>query len=74
MPISLESLGVDRLSVCERLELIEQIWESLPEQVEPDEIPAWHLEELAKRRAAADASPQTSLPWREVLARLGNAG
>ena len=42
MPISIESLGIDRLSVQDRLELIEQIWDSLPENVNPDEIPEWH--------------------------------
>jgi hypothetical protein len=43
MPVSIEALGIDRLSVRERLELIEQIWDSLPEHVNPDEVPQWHL-------------------------------
>ena len=64
MPVSIEMLGIDRLSVPERLELIEQIWDSLPEHVNPDEVPAWHLAELAKRRAEADASPRVGKPWR----------
>lgn len=70
MPVSIEALGIDQLSVRERLELIEQIWDSLPEQVNPDEIPEWHLAELAKRRAEADASPRAGKPWREALARF----
>jgi putative addiction module component (TIGR02574 family) len=70
MSIDFESLGIDRLSVRERLELIESIWDSLPEQVAPDEVPAWHLAELAKRRARAEAEPGVGKPWREVLARL----
>ena len=72
MAISIEALGIDRLSIRERLELIEKIWESLPEEVKPDEVPAWHLAELARRRAAADASPRTGAPWREALARFGS--
>ncbi len=68
MPVTIESLGIDRLSVRERLELIEQIWNSLPEQVDPGDVPAWHLEELARRRAAAEARPGGGKPWREVLA------
>jgi putative addiction module component (TIGR02574 family) len=72
MPISIESLGIDRLSVRERLELIELIWDSLPETVDPAEVPAWHLAELARRRAEADASPGAGKPWREALARFGN--
>ncbi|MBW3596616.1 MAG: addiction module protein [Planctomycetes bacterium] len=72
MAISIEALGIDRLSVRERLELIEKIWESLPEEVKPDELPAWHLAELARRRAEADASPGAGAPWREALARFGS--
>jgi putative addiction module component (TIGR02574 family) len=71
MPVTIEALGIDRLSVRERLDLIEQIWDSLPEQVSTDEVPAWHLAELAKRRAKADASPRVGKPWRESLARFG---
>jgi len=71
MPVSIEALGIDRLTVRERLELIEQIWDSLPEQVSPDEIPPWHLAELAKWRAEADATPGVGRPWREALARFG---
>jgi putative addiction module component (TIGR02574 family) len=72
MPVSIEALGIDRLSVRDRLELIEQIWDSLPEQVDPDEVPEWHLAELAKRRAEAHASPGLGKPWREALARFGS--
>ena len=72
MPVSVKALGIDRLSVKERLELIEQIWDSLPECVSPDEVPAWHLAELVKRRAEADASPRAGKPWRDALARFGS--
>jgi putative addiction module component (TIGR02574 family) len=71
MPVSIEALGIDRLSVRERLELIEQIWDSLPQHVSPEEVPPWHLAELAKRRAEADAAPGVGKPWREALARFG---
>ena len=69
MPVSLESLGIDRLSVRERLELIEQIWNSLPEHVNPDEVPPWHLAELARRRAEVETDPGAGKPWREALGR-----
>src|SRR5207237_88754 len=63
MPVSFEALGIDRLSVRERLELIEQIWDSQPEHVNPDEVSAWHLAELTKRRAEVDAAPKVGKPW-----------
>jgi putative addiction module component (TIGR02574 family) len=70
MAVDIKALGIDRLSVTERLELIEQIWDSLPEQVAPEEVPDWHLAELAKRRAQAEAEPGIGKPWREVLGHL----
>ena len=51
--MTIESLGIDRLSVRERLDLIEQIWNTLPETVELGEVPDWHLTELARRRTDA---------------------
>jgi putative addiction module component (TIGR02574 family) len=70
MPVGLKALGIDRLSVGERLDLIEQIWDTLPEQVDPAEVPPWHLAELARRRAEAEAHAGVGRPWREVLALL----
>lgn len=70
MSVNLQALGIDRLSVGERLELIEQIWDSLPEQITPAEVPEWHRAELARRRALAEARPGLGKPWREVLAAL----
>ena len=70
MAVDLASLGIEQLSVRKRLELIDQIWDSLPESLEPEDIPEWHLVELARRRADADASPGEGRPWRDVLDSL----
>ena len=70
MSVRIDSLGIDRLSVRDRLDLIEQIWDSLPDQVEPQDVPDWHVAELAQRRARAAESPGVGQPWREVLERL----
>lgn len=69
MPVDVSTLGIERMSVADRLDLIEQIWDSLPESLEPSEVPSWHLPELARRRAAAEAEPGLGKPWREVLGR-----
>ncbi len=71
MSASVTALGIDRLSVAERLDLIEEIWDTLPEQVRPEDVPAWHLAELARRRAEADRRPAEGKPWREVLDSFG---
>lgn len=70
MAVRIDSLGIDRLSVRDRLDLIEQIWDSLPDQVEPQDIPDWHVAELAVRRGRAAESSGVGKPWREVLERL----
>jgi putative addiction module component (TIGR02574 family) len=70
MSIDIDSLGITQLSVAQRLELIEQIWDSLPESVAPEEVPDWHLPILAERRAEMDREPHTGKPWREVFDRL----
>jgi putative addiction module component (TIGR02574 family) len=70
MGLTLQQFGLDRLTPAELLELIEKIWDSLPEQVAPGEVPEWHRAELAKRRAQAEAQPGVGKPWREVLDAL----
>jgi putative addiction module component (TIGR02574 family) len=66
----MQELGFDRWSVAERLELIEQLWDSLPDGVDAAEVPGWHLTELARRREAARSNPGVGRPWREVLDAL----
>jgi putative addiction module component (TIGR02574 family) len=70
MAVDIHALGIHQLSVAERLELIEQIWNSLPDQVTAEEVPAWHLAEVAKRRTQAEAQPGLGKPWRDVLGPL----
>jgi putative addiction module component (TIGR02574 family) len=73
MAVSIESLGIDRMSIIERLDLIEQIWNSLPDEISPQEVPEWHLAELIRRRAGLEAEPDLYKPWRDVLNRLEQA-
>ena len=69
MPVNIEALGIDRLSVRERLDLIEQIWDSLPEQLSPEEVPPWHLAELARRRQIPVTSLNNHLAWSRRMLR-----
>jgi putative addiction module component (TIGR02574 family) len=70
MSFNLESLGIQQLSVPERLELIEKIWDSLPDTVSADELPDWHRAEIARRRAEEEAHPGLGKPWREALGAI----
>jgi putative addiction module component (TIGR02574 family) len=69
MDMTLKQLGVDRLTVAERLDLIGRIWDTLPDDggFSP---PDWHLRELEVRLAAADAEPEAGTPWETIKARL----
>ena len=70
MKLSLQQLGIDRLSSAERLELIGLLWDSLDDSAVSDPLPDWHLRELERRRATADANPDAGIPWDVVKARL----
>jgi putative addiction module component (TIGR02574 family) len=52
----LTSLGIDRLSPAERLRLISEIWDSLPEQPPPD-LTDEQAQELDGWLAIMDADP-----------------
>ncbi len=65
----LTSLGIDRLTPSERLRLISEIWDSLPEQPPPD-LTDDQAREMDRRLALLDADPTASRPWAEVEARV----
>jgi len=66
MGVTIESLGIDRFSVAERLKSIDDIRDSPPDQVSPDEVPEWFKPELDRRRAEVESDPGNGIPWREL--------
>ena len=58
------------LSIEQRLELIGELWDGIPDSVEALPVPDWHREELDRRLAEADANPDAAIPWEEVKRRL----
>lgn len=65
----LTSLGIDQLSVEERVRLIGEIWDSLPEQPLPT-LTNEQDQELTRRLALIDADPTAMRPWAEIESRL----
>lgn len=60
------------LTPAERLELAEQLWDSLPiEEVGPDKE---QLEELRRRRAELASDGELGRPWKEVLDEIERRG
>ncbi|MCG8587157.1 MAG: addiction module protein [Pirellulales bacterium] len=63
-------LPLDKMTVREKLDLMEQIWADLSK--DPSQIPVydWQKEELDRRRARAEADPSTLRSWDEVKRRI----
>jgi len=64
--ISVKSLGIDKLAIEERLELIGEIWDSVSAETGDLSLSLEMKEELDRRLAAADADPEAAIPWEEV--------
>lgn len=58
------------LSVEDRLEIAEAIWESLEEDEAETEIPDWQRTLLDERISNDDANPDAGSPWPEVKQRI----
>lgn len=59
-----------KLPLAERIELVEDLWDSIAADAEELPIPNSHREALAQRRAAYRDDPGRVLPWEEVRERL----
>ena len=70
LPAAATELLTMPLSVEQRLELISELWDSIPDSLDALPVPEWHREELDRRLAAADANPDAAIPWEEVKRRL----
>lgn len=65
----LNTLGIDRMGVDERIQLVQEIWDSIA--AEADRLPLTEAEkrELDRRVASLDANPDAVVPWESVEAR-----
>ncbi len=59
------------LPISERIELVEDIWDSIAEETSiPLPVSAEELAELERRYAAHLTDPSSSIPWEQVRAAL----
>jgi putative addiction module component (TIGR02574 family) len=67
-----------RLSLAERLELVEDIWDSIAEEVQqrPDALPLSdaQLAEVRRRRDEHRRDPGSAVPWEQVREELFGRG
>ena len=66
MTPTMKTLGIDRLSVAERIDLALQIWESIPPDLPVPPLTAERREELRRREAELDANPEIALTWEQI--------
>ena len=69
MSPTIESLGLDRLPLAERIELAHQLWDSATAEALPP-LSEEMLQELDRRIADDDANPDDVVSWEEVQAKL----
>jgi len=59
-----------RLSTAEKLELVEELWDSIPEEDEAIGLTVEQRDDLDLRLAEADADPDGGAPWETVRDRI----
>jgi putative addiction module component (TIGR02574 family) len=61
---------IAELPIDQRIQLVEDIWDSIAELPESVSIPEWHKLELEKRLDAYHANPDEESLWHEVKKRI----
>lgn len=69
MALTMKDLGIDKMSIQDRLALVQEIWDSIA--ASPEEIPLSEAQrrELERRLAAHAADPNNVISWDEVKAQ-----
>jgi putative addiction module component (TIGR02574 family) len=67
-----EFTQIFELTLSEKLQLLEDLWDSIAQV--PDQIPVldWQKEELAKRKTAYSQNPNSGSSWEAAKERIRN--
>jgi len=66
---TISASDIAEMPLDQRIQLVEDIWDSIAELPESVSIPEWHKKELDKRLEAYHANPDEGSPWHEVRKR-----
>jgi putative addiction module component (TIGR02574 family) len=69
MATTLQTLGIDRLSVEERIALVQEIWDSIANDADVAPLSESQRQELNRRADDDDANPADTVPWEQVKAQ-----
>jgi putative addiction module component (TIGR02574 family) len=58
--------GFDELSVEEKVDYVQSLWDRIAVRPEDVPVPDWHLQVIEERLAAHEADPAAARPWDEV--------
>jgi len=61
---------LDGLSVLEKLQLVESLWDQIAESQDVLPVPEWQKEELDRRHERFEANPNSGIPWDEAKRRI----
>ena len=62
--------GFDELTVDEKIDYIQSLWDRVTAGSEDIPVPEWHLRILDERMEAYRANPEEGSPWEEVYEDL----
>lgn len=65
-----KTIDVETMTVEEKLQTMEALWENLCRQAEGIPIPAWHAELLAEREARVKSGEETFEDWDVVKKKI----
>jgi putative addiction module component (TIGR02574 family) len=74
MPTSLSALGLDRLTLAERILLVEELWDSIAADTKGVVLSEAQKQDLRRRLEAYRDNPKAGSPWEEVKDRLQRGG
>jgi putative addiction module component (TIGR02574 family) len=63
---TLKALGIDQLSVAQRILLVEEIWDSILDEEAQVPLNEAQRQDLQRRLAAYEANPKAGSSWEEV--------
>jgi putative addiction module component (TIGR02574 family) len=67
---SMSALGLDRLSVAERILLVEELWDSIAATPEAVTLSNAQQQDLERRLDAYGDNPEAGSSWEDVKTRL----
>ncbi len=70
MAVTMKSLGIDQLSVADRIALVQEIWDSIA--ATPEEVPLTEAQkqEFDRRLADLETNLESVLTWQEIKVKV----